>query len=85
MISGKPIEMAEENINEQEEIKMERVIEILLSEDTNKRFAYLRNTFADNLVLNAYCKLVIALARKDVQLIYPQIVEGGVFPPSFLC
>jgi hypothetical protein len=59
------------------EIKMERVMELLLSEADNKRFAYLHDTCADNPVVNAYCDLVTALARKDVQLIYPQIVEGG--------
>jgi hypothetical protein len=80
LIAGKPVSMADENIGggeEREEIKMERVMEILLSERANKRFAYLDNTFADNPVVNAYCHLVVALARKDVQLIYPQIVEGG--------
>lgn len=83
LISGKSAPMvANERINEREEIKMERVMEILLPEGTNKRFAYLDKTFVDNPVFNAYCHLVVALARKDVQLIYPQIVEGGTFFPS---
>ncbi len=45
--------------------------------ENSKRFAYLGDIYADNPILDAYCRLVIALARKDVQLIYPQIVEGA--------
>ena len=82
LISGKSGSVAtEEESHDGErrraEIKMERVMELLLSEADNKRFAYLHDTCADNPVVNAYCDLVTALARKDVQLIYPQIVEGG--------
>ncbi|ELR14180.1 HEAT repeat domain containing protein [Acanthamoeba castellanii str. Neff] len=82
LISGKSVSVAaDEEWHDGErrraEIKMERVMELLLSEADNKRFAYLHDTCADNPVVNAYCDLVTALARKDVQLIYPQIVEGA--------
>jgi hypothetical protein len=87
LISGKSVSVAaDEEWHDGErrraEIKMERVMELLLSEADNKRFAYLHDTCADNPVVNAYCDLVTALARKDVQLIYPQIVEGGTLRVS---
>jgi hypothetical protein len=77
LISNKSVSVTAEEVSydgprPREEIMMERVMELLLSEAENKRFAYVRRQPS-----TPYCDLVTALTRKDVQLIYPQIVEGG--------